>query len=94
MKVQVLEEAVSDLADGYRFYESQVEGLGDYFLDSLWSDINSLPSTVVFMSFITDITVCCPRDFLLLCTIELKMVRRVSAPSWIADETRSGHLKD
>ncbi len=42
MKVQVLEEAVSDLADGYRFYESQIEGLGDYFLDSLWSDIHSL----------------------------------------------------
>ncbi|MDD2600540.1 MAG: type II toxin-antitoxin system RelE/ParE family toxin [Kiritimatiellae bacterium] len=42
MKVQVLEEATSDLADGYRFYESQAEGLGDYFLNSLWSDIHSL----------------------------------------------------
>lgn len=42
MKVQVLEEATSDLADGYRFYERQVEGLGDYFLDSLCSDIHSL----------------------------------------------------
>ena len=42
MKVQVLEEVAADLADGYRFYESQAEGLGDYFLDSLWSDIYSL----------------------------------------------------
>jgi plasmid stabilization system protein ParE len=42
VKVQVLEEATSDLADGYRFYERQAEGLGDYFLDSLWSDIHSL----------------------------------------------------
>ena len=42
MKVQVLDEATSDLADGYRFYERQAEGLGDYFLDSLWSDIHSL----------------------------------------------------
>ncbi len=42
MRVQVLDEATRDLADGYRFYDRQSEGLGDYFLDSLWSDINSL----------------------------------------------------
>lgn len=42
MKVQVLDEATADLADGYRFYERQTEGLGEYFLDSLWSDIESL----------------------------------------------------
>lgn len=42
MNVQVLDEATVDLADGYHFYERQAEGLGDYFLDSLWSDINSL----------------------------------------------------
>ena len=42
MRVQVLDEATRDLADGYRFYEHQAEELGDYFLDSLWSDINSL----------------------------------------------------
>ncbi len=42
MRVQLLEEATADLADGYRFYERQAEGLGEYFLDSLWSDIQSL----------------------------------------------------
>jgi plasmid stabilization system protein ParE len=42
VRVQVLDEATGDLADGYRFYERQAEGLGGYFLDSLWSDINSL----------------------------------------------------
>lgn len=42
MRVQVLEEATADLADGFRFYELQAEGLGNYFLDSLWSDIQSL----------------------------------------------------
>lgn len=35
MKIQVLEEATTDLVDGFRFYERQTEGLGDYFLDSL-----------------------------------------------------------
>jgi plasmid stabilization system protein ParE len=42
VKVLVLDEATADLADGYRFYEKQADGLGEYFLDSLWSDINSL----------------------------------------------------
>nr|VFJ93681.1 MAG: hypothetical protein BECKLFY1418A_GA0070994_103318 [Candidatus Kentron sp. LFY] len=42
MKVEILEEATADLVDGFRFYERQADGLGDYFLDSLWSDIQSL----------------------------------------------------
>ena len=42
MKVQVLEEAEQDLIEGFRFYEAQDAGLGDYFLDSLFSDIDSL----------------------------------------------------
>lgn len=42
MRVQVLDEATADLADGFRFYERQAGGLGEYFLDSLWSDILSL----------------------------------------------------
>lgn len=42
MRVEVLDEAAADLADGFRFYERQTDGLGDYFLDSLWSDIQSL----------------------------------------------------
>ena len=32
MKVQILDEARQDLVDGFRFYESQSENLGDYFL--------------------------------------------------------------
>ncbi|OGV63831.1 MAG: hypothetical protein A2283_06365 [Lentisphaerae bacterium RIFOXYA12_FULL_48_11] len=42
MRVQLLDEAEQDLVDGYRFYEAQDEDLGDYFLDSLYSDIDSL----------------------------------------------------
>jgi hypothetical protein len=39
--VAVLDEATAGLADGFRFYERQAGGLGDYFLDFLWSDIQS-----------------------------------------------------
>lgn len=42
MKVQILDEAEQDLIDGFRFYEIQEPGLGNYFLDSLFSDIDSL----------------------------------------------------
>src|SRR5690349_3438070 len=42
MKIAILPSAREDLADGYDFYESQREGLGDYFLESPLSDIDSL----------------------------------------------------
>lgn len=42
MKIELLDLAQGDLIDGYRFYESQEAGLGSYFLDTLYSDINSL----------------------------------------------------
>jgi plasmid stabilization system protein ParE len=42
MKIKVLSSAIEDLYEGRRFYEKQGEGLGDYFFDSLFSDIDSL----------------------------------------------------
>ncbi len=42
MRVEILDEAQEDLIGGFHFYESQEPGLGTYFLDSLFSDIDSL----------------------------------------------------
>ena len=42
MKIKILESATQDLLHGYHFYEQQEKGLGSYFLDSLFSDIDSL----------------------------------------------------
>ena len=42
MRIEILDEAEKDLLRGFRFYEKQRPGLGDYFLDSLYSDIDSL----------------------------------------------------
>ncbi len=42
MRVQILDEAEQDLLEGAQFYENQIAGLGQYFLDSLFSDIDSL----------------------------------------------------
>ena len=42
MKIEILDSAEEDLIDGFKFYENQSRGLGDYFLDALFSDIESL----------------------------------------------------
>lgn len=42
MKIKILASAKQDLVAGYWFYEKQAEGLGAYFLDTLFSDIDSL----------------------------------------------------
>ncbi|PCI44205.1 MAG: hypothetical protein COB41_05070 [Proteobacteria bacterium] len=40
--VKLLAPANADLVNGYHFYEVQAQGLGTYFRDSLFSDIDSL----------------------------------------------------
>jgi hypothetical protein len=42
MRIEILDDATEDLIDGFYFYEEQSPGLGSYFLDSLFSDIDSL----------------------------------------------------
>ena len=42
MRIKVLSSAIDDLYAGRFFYENQAEGVGTYFFDSLFSDIDSL----------------------------------------------------
>jgi hypothetical protein len=42
MRIKILESATQDLMHGFKFYEQQGIDLGSYFLDSLFSDIDSL----------------------------------------------------
>jgi hypothetical protein len=42
VRVQIAGSAETDLLEGYVFYESQQAGVGDYFLDSLFADIDAL----------------------------------------------------
>ena len=42
MHIEILEEAEADILKAILFYESQREGLGDYFLDGISADIDSL----------------------------------------------------
>lgn len=42
MRIRILSLAVEDLDRGRIFYEHQQPGLGEYFLDALFSDIDAL----------------------------------------------------
>ena len=42
MNIRILTAASRDLVKGKEFYELQEEGVGSYFLDTLYSDIDSL----------------------------------------------------
>ena len=42
MRLQILDLAANDLIEGFHFYDDKEQGLGDYFLTSLYSDIESL----------------------------------------------------
>jgi hypothetical protein len=62
MKLQILASAFDDLADGRDFYERQGEGLGDYFLDSLFLDINSLAFYAGIHQKFSIFIDCCPKN--------------------------------
>ena len=42
MKLRILTPAIEDLAAGRAFYDHQSPGLGDYFFDKLFAEIDSL----------------------------------------------------
>jgi hypothetical protein len=42
VRIEILEDAQEDLVQGVHFYEGREAGLGAYFLDCLFSDIDSL----------------------------------------------------
>jgi len=42
VRIEILDEAQEDLIQGFHFYEGREVGLGSYFLDCLFSDIDSL----------------------------------------------------
>lgn len=42
MIIQISEDALDDLTEGFLFYEAQASGLGDYFTSCLRADIEGL----------------------------------------------------
>ena len=48
-RIKISSDALADLNEGFGFYEVQSEGLGDYFISSLKSDIEELKILAVFI---------------------------------------------
>jgi hypothetical protein len=72
MTVVILEDAVEDLESGVQFYESCATGVGDYFLDSILSDLDSLILFAVFIQSTSASIGCCQRDSHLASIMMLK----------------------
>lgn len=62
MKIRILSAALEDLYEGRSFYEKQGEGLGEYFFDSLFSDIDSLMLYAGIHPQVFGYHRCCPSD--------------------------------
>jgi len=77
VKIEILDEAERDLVEGFRFYESQATGLGDYFLDSF------TPGTSI-------ITASSPNGSHSPFTTRLSGRPPELRPCWIADAIRLG----
>jgi hypothetical protein len=63
--ITILPSARKDLASGFSFYENQGSGLGSYFLESLFSDIDSLklyagihPEVFNYYRFLSAVSLC------------------------------------
>ncbi len=69
MKIRILDSASQDLIKGFDFYEKPEAGLGSYFIDSLFADIDSL-LVPAYIPYILDITACSPNDSRLPSTIK------------------------
>ena len=92
MKINILSSAKKDLVDGYLFYENQTQSIGSYFLDSLYSDIDSLIITagihhIVFNKYFRMLSKRFP--FAVFYTIENNIIKVVAIldcrqkPAWI-----------
>jgi len=90
MTVLILEDAAEDLELGAQFYESCSTGVGDYFFDSILSDLDSLvlfagihPSTLDFIG-------CYRSDSHSASIIKWKTTWRTFMPFWTCGAIRSG----
>ncbi len=63
MRIRILSSALRDLQSGRNFYEKQAEGLGDYFYNSLFSEIDSLQLYGEFIARSMTATGCWPAAF-------------------------------
>ena len=88
MKVEILGPAEDDLVDGHRFYEMQDPGIGDYFLDTLFAEIDSLQLYAGTHPKNGTNTECSQDDFHLEFSTPSKGIRFMSPPYSTCEDAR------
>ena len=83
MTVVILEDAAEDLESGAQFYESCAAGVGDYFLDSILSDLDSLVLFAGVIPSTLDSIECCRSDFHSAFIMRWTATYSTSMPFWI-----------
>lgn len=83
MRIEILDEAQEDLTEGFRFYEQRASGLGSYFLDCLFSDIDSLLLYAGIHQVVLGYTDLCPNASHLPSTTAWRGIWFVYMPYWI-----------
>jgi len=98
VKIEILDEAQEDLVDGFRFYEAREAGLGSYFLDCLFSDIDSLLLYAGIHQIIFGYHRCLSKrfPFAIYYDVERELIRVYAVldcrrnPSWIRKRLKEG----
>lgn len=99
MRIQILDEAQEDLIEGFRFYEKRELGLGSWFMDSLFSDIDSLLVYAGIHSIVYGYHRCLSKRFPfgIYYDVEEELIRVHAVldcrrkPSWIRKRLEEGH---
>ncbi|WP_447980120.1 type II toxin-antitoxin system RelE/ParE family toxin [Candidatus Nitrospira bockiana] len=98
MKIEILDQAQEDLIKGFRFYEDCESGLGSYFVDCLFSDIDSLLSFAGIHQVMYGYHRCLSKrfPFAIYYRVEGELVRVFAVldcrrkPSWIRTRLKEG----
>jgi hypothetical protein len=93
MTIVVLDSAAEDINAGRNFYDSREPGVGDYFEESILSDLDSLILYAGIHSVHFGFTECFRSDFHSASIMKLKKISLLFTPSWTCDEIRFGFGK-
>jgi hypothetical protein len=99
MKLRILASAKKDLEEGYRFYEAQNAGLGEYFITSVEADIESLLlyagiHPIVYKGFHRSLCRTFPFAIYYLKSVDIAIIHAVldcrRDPAWIRQRLQKG----
>jgi hypothetical protein len=92
--IVVLEEAAEDIERGRQLYDLQEMGVGDYFQDTILSDIESLRLFTAFSPYILDSIALSQRDLRLESTTAKRLYSQRFLPFWTSAGIRFGYTRN